>query len=550
MSFPQSSAWRLVMLASILGLAVTSCTSDDAGSGQQSAGGSAGSGGASSGGQAAGGTAGTGGTSVGGSSGGGTGGSATGGSATGGAATGEIGPDAAECQDLTPLPTPCEATGSGRCLYIDPQLGDDTAGDGTQAHPWRTLANIVSYYGTPGEQGSTPKPSSATTLAPGDVVYLFGGMYSSVYNYQGYEQVARFRGVSGTATDPIRIKAYPGQGPVIDGNAQGSGIVLAQLSHFELEGLEIKNTYGPGVRLEEADEIRLHRLHVHDVDGIDNDNIAGVYVVGSTSVELSCSNLHDNYDRHPNGGSASENNSDVVLFGGGGIRVHHNKLWQSLPASAPVTGGCIKYKHAATLVSASFEVDHNLLSNCKFFGVGTGTQHTHVHHNLITRGEGIVSRDFGGPTHQTDQLFEHNTLYQSTLSFYATDGYANGDFADPSQFEFRRNIIVHELPQPGQERATVLISPYGNDALFDKTVPALAFSQNCYLNTSGSVAFSLFAAGGSWGDKGGLYSLTEWQALGFDTDSLETDPRFVAPQSDDFHLAADSPCAQFGAFAP
>ncbi|MGE0323676.1 MAG: hypothetical protein AB7K71_12705 [Polyangiaceae bacterium] len=85
-------------------------------------------------------------------------------------------------------------------------------------------------------------PSAATTLAPGDVVYLFGGTYSSVYNYQGYEQVARFRGVSGTATDPIRIKAYPGQVPVIDGEAQGSGIVLAQLSHFELEGLEIKST--------------------------------------------------------------------------------------------------------------------------------------------------------------------------------------------------------------------------------------------------------------------------------------------------------------------
>ncbi len=467
---------------------------------------------------------------------------------------GGIGPGASECTPpAAPSSTLCEATGSGHCYYIDAASGDDATGDGSADKPWRTLANVVSYYGTPGAQGSTVKPTNAVDLAPGDVVYLFDGTYADVYNYQGQEQVARFRNVNGTSSDPIRLTAYPGQKPVVSPSSQAVGILLAQLSHFQIEGLEITGAYGAGLRVEEADDVRIERVHIHDTDGVDNNNIAGLSVVGSTSISVGCSDLHDNYDRTnaDTNGQATENSSNVVLFGGGGVRVHHSRLWQTPAPNADKTGGCIKYKHAATDSSASFEVDHNEIASCKFFSVGTGTAHSHVHHNVIRDGAGLVSRDFGGPTHQTDQVFEYNTLYLARgLALNPTDDWSDTTYDDPQGIVFRRNIVVYDLAQSSQENAAVVIGTYASDALYDKTVPELEFTDNCYFNTTGSVDFSLFAAGGSWGAKGDLYSFADWQGLGFDTASVVADPKLADPAGGDFTPAAASPCAAMGAFAP
>ena len=332
-----------------------------------------------------------------------------------------------------------------------------------------------------------------------------------------------------------------------------AGIVLAQLSHFRIEGLEIAGSYGSGLRIEEADDVGVERAHIHDTDGVDNGNIAGLYVVSSTSVDVGCSDLHDNYDRTnaDTNGQATENSSDMVLFGGGGVRVHHSRLWQTPDPSSDKTGGCLKYKHAATDESATFEVDHNELENCKFFSVGTGTAHSHVHHNVVRNSASLTSRDFGGPTHQTDQVFEHNTLYKTRgLGLNPTDTWSDSTYDDPKGIVFRRNIVVFELAQSTQENAGIVIGTYASDALYDKTVPELTFTDNCYFNSAGSVDFALFAAGGQWGDKGDLYSFTEWQGLGFDAASVVADPGLADPDGGDVTPAAAGPCAAMGALAP
>lgn len=476
-------------------------------------------------------------------------------SATGSSVPGDIGASAASCALPPPPPDPtCEAIGGGRCYYVSAEDGDDEDGDGSFEAPWASLANVVSYYGTPGENGSTASPANAIDLAPGDVVYLRAGTYDRTYNYQGEILVARFRGVDGTEAAPIALLAYRDEKPVIDPGGAGVGIDILQSRHWRVRGIEVTNAYGAGVRVGESADVTLSHLVVHDTDGVDNDNVAGVYVSGSADVDLGCSVVHDNYDRisADTGGEATENSANLVAFGGGSLRVHHNDIFQTPETSASKSGGCVKYKHAASDPDAVFEVTHNRLSRCKFFGVGTGTQHSHVSRNLIRDGEGIVSRDFGGPTHQTDQRFEHNTFYRApALELSPTLDWRDATFSDPRDIVFARNVVLFPLDAPSQERGTVVIGTYGSDALYDATVPELTFADNCYQNPAGAPTFSLFAAnGGSYGDEGDEHDFASWRALGFDLGSVVADPGFVDAEGGDLRLDPGSPCRDMGAFAP
>ncbi len=477
---------------------------------------------------------------------------------TGGGGTtsaGDIGPSSSACQ-LPPVSSEqvCEATAGAKCYYIDAETGDDTAGDGTFAKPWRSLANVVSYYGTPSENGSTPAPATAVALKPGDAVYLFTGSYTDTYDYSGVKQLGRFRNLHGSATQRFRLKAYPGQTPVLDAGGEARAIVLTQVSSWEISGIEIKNARGAGLTLEDADDVQVSHVHIHDTDGVDNDNIAGLYVVGTTNVDIACSELHDNYDREnaDTDGQATENSSNLVVFGGGDVRIHHSHFWQTPDPSAAKTGGCIKYKHAASVAEGKFEVDHNELASCKFFAIGTGTQHSHVHHNLISHGAGLVSRDFGGPTHQTDQLFEYNSMYLTDgLELSPTDQWRDGTFDDPEAIVFSHNIVVRDLATPTAEYATIVIGTYASDALFDETTPELSFESNCYFNPSGSPSFALFAAnGGNYGQKGDQHSLAEWQGLGYDSGSVNEPPLFTDAANGNLEPLAASPCVAMGAYAP
>ena len=84
--------------------------------------------------------------------------------------------------------------------------------DGSYTKPWRSFANVVTYYGTPGEMGSTARPSTAVDVKPGDYVYLRSGTYDGTYNYAGSIVSLFYRNIDASSS-PIHVKAYPGQTP-------------------------------------------------------------------------------------------------------------------------------------------------------------------------------------------------------------------------------------------------------------------------------------------------------------------------------------------------
>ena len=456
-----------------------------------------------------------------------------------------------------------EIFGDGPCYYIDPVHGHDD-NDGSFAASWRSFRNVLSYY------SSQYRPVGWVDLQPGDCIYLMDGTYSEII-YPGAWKVppeeggggghiAYFYGKHGDRERPFYIKAYPGHYPVFDPQFSGMGLKIVQSSFWDVSGIEIRNAYQVGFKITETTHVKVHDVYIHDTDGIDNNNLAGLSMLDTREVDISGSEFHDNYDRTcaDTEGQGTTNSSNIVIFGGlsgGNITIHDCLIWQSLPTTHELSGAGLKYEHASRDPNSYFHVFKNVFRNCKYFAMQAGTPNTHFHHNIIIGGDtGISCADGGGPTHQVNQVFEFNTFYGKTgLSLSPTILWRNEDFPDdPKNIIFRNNIIYDTTTSHNPERSIVSFGTYMSNELYHILVPELALDENCYFNPNLPVQLS-FAAGWNYEkgfELGDSYTLPTWQTeYGYDINSIEADPMFVDPDSDDFHLMIDTPCSNMGRFS-
>jgi hypothetical protein len=147
---------------------------------------------------------------------------------------------------------------------------------------------------------------------PGDLVYFMGGVY--------YSNGARY-GNSGTADNPIRFFAYPGQTPILDGSNKPAtnwnyGIQFQGYpSNTHFKGLEIRNfiqrnpgEYVIGIVYDNAKNITFENVVVHDIGG---PGFMGHSGIGKVSF-INCDS-YNNFDLY-NGVILS----DGKLYTGGG----------------------------------------------------------------------------------------------------------------------------------------------------------------------------------------------------------------------------------------
>jgi hypothetical protein len=458
----------------------------------------------------------------------------------------------ADCLDpacaLDPsCPAWCEAASGSSCYYVDAARGDD-GNDGSFENPWRTYLNAVVYYGTPGENGSTPPPAGHVALQPGDAIYFFDGVYEATFNYNGRTEAFFVRGLDGDEDHPYRLAAYPGQSPRFTPAEDATAVHILQSAWWIVEGIEVDGAWQNGVWVAESDHVVLRNLLIHDVDGVDNHNIAGLHILGATNVELVDSVLHDNFDRtaEDTGGEPTENSSNVVIFGGGFITLEGNHIYNTPDTSEGMHGACIKYKHMRSVDGGTFTVRGNRLEHCRFYSVATGSPDSLITGNLILDSATVTLKDLGGPTELRRIHVQYNTFVRTPALRMDTE---DGD-PDPEDIAYDHNAVLDDATSYNQESAMVTISPYRSDAMFAVvTAPGvLTFESNCYGNPSTDPLFALFAAGGSWGDAGDLYTFTEWQALGYDESSHAVDPAFDADHAptaveclDTGHTRAPSP---------
>jgi hypothetical protein len=108
-----------------------------------------------------------------------------------------------------------------RGYFVSP-TGSDT-NPGTSLRPWKTIGK------------------AAGMVQPGDTVYIREGIYI---------EAPQFR-ISGTETSPVKIMAFPGENPIIDGQfsipGPGGALLGIRGDHVYVSGLEVRNSTYAGI---------------------------------------------------------------------------------------------------------------------------------------------------------------------------------------------------------------------------------------------------------------------------------------------------------------
>jgi hypothetical protein len=414
----------------------------------------------------------------------------------------------------------CEATGVGRCYYIDATNGDDT-NDGSFEHPFETYLNIVSYYNV-----ELDRPSTAVDLYSGDAVYFMDGTYAETYAYDAGTNGPYFRNMHGAAGAPIRIEAYPGHRPVIAPEGTG-GITVYNSSHLAISGFEIVDpARHSGLRIEQSQWVHIANMHIHDIDGTDNGNPGGILILGSENVQVMDSVLHDNYDRtaEDTGGMPTTGSTNVAIYRGGNIDFGRNHVYNTPETSAGMHGGCVVYAAPRSTADGIFHVFDNQFESCAFFGIRSGTPSV-IERNLIREGAGIRLRG-GGTGELQNILVQNNTIIgDGAMALYPEESAPEFPITG---IVYRQNVAIDDSRSYSGESAFLAVGTYASDEDYLRAIEPenLAIDDNCYFNlASTALEFDFFGAnGGSSGSLGGEYDMAGWQALGFDTNTYVGDP--------------------------
>jgi hypothetical protein len=132
---------------------------------------------------------------------------------------------------------------SGNIYYVATNGND--ANPGTSALPWRTIGK------------------AAQTASPGDTVYIRDGIYNESVSLNRY----------GTEENPIKIEAFPGEHPVIDGEYAIPGYWGALLyingNYIQVSGIEIRNSAYMGIvvrgNYDLVDDVYVHHTNENGI---------------------------------------------------------------------------------------------------------------------------------------------------------------------------------------------------------------------------------------------------------------------------------------------
>ncbi len=147
-------------------------------------------------------------------------------------------------------------------------LGCDAAGE-TPLPDTGQLYFVAASGGSDSNAGDEAAPLATIQegidrAVAGDTIVLRGGTYT---------QNVRFRD-SGEEGQPITLRNYPGETPVIDNEHDGNAIVIQATNYqggaigwITLDGLEVKNGHGKNIEITNGHDIVVTRCHLHSSNG-------------------------------------------------------------------------------------------------------------------------------------------------------------------------------------------------------------------------------------------------------------------------------------------
>ena len=290
--------------------------------------------------------------------------------------------------------------------------------------------------------------AAANSLGPGDELVLQGGTYFFDENFS--------ISASGTAENPITIRAKHGETPVIEQATTNHNVVeIKNSSHLKIQGITF--TRGShGIRLMNSDFItiadceiyetgdvaisansggtyeglRILRNHIHHTNGTGE----GLYFgCNNDSCRVANSLVEGNYIHHTNRSSVSQGDGIEFKEGSYGNIIRNNVihdtnypgilLYSTVGNGARniVEGNVIWNASANTMQIAADAVVRNniILGNVAFQAHQSGSPSNidFVHNTVINQGSGIQVRNVSGPV-----LIANNAVYSQATAIRLISG--------------------------------------------------------------------------------------------------------------------------------
>ncbi|MGH3445907.1 MAG: right-handed parallel beta-helix repeat-containing protein, partial [Nocardioidaceae bacterium] len=167
---------------------------------------------------------------------------------------------------LVALPA-APAPAATNSFYVDRTVaGCSDSGPGTSGTPYCTVAKGVS------------------ALSAGATLYVGNGTYAETVTPT----------VSGTASSPVTITAWPGRHPVV-GAGVGSGVTLSSKSYVTISDLVVAGTIGAGISVSGGSNVTLSGNEVRNAGSPARGRIAvGINLHGTTDSLVTGNYTHDN----------------------------------------------------------------------------------------------------------------------------------------------------------------------------------------------------------------------------------------------------------------
>lgn len=402
----------------------------------------------------------------------------------------------------------CNASSGARCFYAAP-LG---TGD-----------------------GSANNPGSLTALLPqlhaGDTLYLTEGVYQQYLSNDADAFILSlnkyFRFASEPSVEkPIRIQGYPGHNAIIRGDSERRCILVDGQSHLEFRDLTVENCFNEGMRIgwdvpEEnitLDGMTFRQIRYHDNSGF-------VYIQNYKNVIIENSTFHDYLPK-----SNGQTGYYLKMFQAIDTTVRHNHFYGE--------GGGMYYKHGESQTGRGgyTRIYNNHFDQLSKQGVYTNQNRSEIYDNLFTNNGGIAVHQEDGtrPPFTQDVHIHHNTLVNSAivLNHGSNDGSYFDAFGLGAKYAQVHNNLI--------KNSAYHIWVYGSNQQYDEGIHLTSYD-NCFDNSNGDFLIDYFSSN-TFGDKGAKMSLSQWQAAGYDNQSLEQ----TLILDNDYRLPAGSPCAATG----
>lgn len=424
----------------------------------------------------------------------------------------------------------CPATGTGVCKYIDCGSGSDTTGNGSYATPWKTFG-MVSGGMLAGFSGA---PSGAYSLLPGDAVVLIGsGTCSTAFNDGSVSVLGHFsKNGSNSGTGEIHITRLPGSTAQI---IPASGEVFyIDGDFYHIWNLDMKVTSGsdPLIRDEGGDDLNVENVYVYDTSGNGDNNFAPLRAVQTNRVKFN-RNLFKNIKRSSGNGANVSCMTFIDDSGnstGQNEEVKYNRAWWDT-YDGTNNGALAFWKHGVSAAEAGTNgavVLGNIAYNAAT-GIRMYSSKLRASNNLFvtdtgsTSGQCLQIYDNGLANPQEDEDFTYNTCVNTSSVLWGYPAF-NGS----EQLRINHNVFVENRTSYSDINAFLSLLPRSTNtekALAD-AYPYITASANSYYNSTALTGRYCYFCDNSTAsiDQGFGGALAAWQALGYDSGSVEANP--------------------------